>query len=470
MLIVLKIKNRSVCQADKINFTSMITIKLFCSLLFIMSFVQVKSQTPDQAPYANQSVLKLSRALSKDIMELNGVPFMQPLVEAINSTSNARFINNAHIPTSVEAPYFKVSLNGMFGFVNESMRTYKPSLPSEPFDPLKILDPSVMQIDIKIVDGKQVGSIKYLDTAKLYHYLLKTIIYDAERSGDLTLPKEAATILGRSNQVIEFYKPDGSSALLPATYRRLDSINQILTSFGLPVLSDTLTNGITSVFGQLPGYFTLPPGGDYSSLFAGVPQIEIGSWFGTELLVRFIPPVKMSEEIGKFSFYGIGLKHSISQYFNDPNFDLAVQAVYQVTKLTNSVGVTNAQLEANANIYNFNIQASKKIEDYFDIYGGLSYDNTNINTVFTYFLGKEIQGQVGLLKQIKDDKGNNIDFVKDKDYPGDLEPQTAKIDLKSNAVKFTLGFKKEINDFTFFADYNFSKFNIFSFGVQYLIK
>ncbi len=344
------------------------------------------------------------------------------------------------------------------------MQSYKPNLPLEQFDGGKLLN----YIQIDEINGQP--GIKSLDTARLFHYLLKTILFDAVNSKDLVVPTEAATILGRSNQNINFTKPDGTSALLPATYRRIDSINNALTAIGLPPLSDSLTNNITNVFSLLPSYFTLPPGGDYSSIFAGVPQIEIGSLYGTELLIRFIPPIKMSEEIGKFSFYGFGLKHSISQYFDDPEFDMAVQGVYQTTELTNQVGVTNAELKANATMLNFNLQASKRFEDWFDVYTGFSYDQIEIDTRFTYFLAKEIQGQVGLLKPIKDSEGNNIDFIVADGFPGDTSPQVASLLLNSNNFKWTIGMRKEIGDFAVFADYNVANFNIFSFGVQYTIN
>jgi hypothetical protein len=437
---------------------------IFLTINLFSTNISLKAQTPEEAPNANQTVLYLSRALSKDLFELNGVPFMQPLVEAINSTSNARFVNTAYIPKEVEKAYIKVSLNGMFGLVNNSMQSYKPNLPLEQFDGGKLLN----YIQIDEINGQP--GIKSLDTARLFHYLLKTILFDAVNSKDLVVPTEAATILGRSNQNINFTKPDGTSALLPATYRRIDSINNALTAIGLPPLSDSLTNNITNVFSLLPSYFTLPPGGDYSSIFAGVPQIEIGSLYGTELLIRFIPPIKMSEEIGKFSFYGFGLKHSISQYFDDPEFDMAVQGVYQTTELTNQVGVTNAELKANATMLNFNLQASKRFEDWFDVYTGFSYDQIEIDTRFTYFLAKEIQGQVGLLKPIKDSEGNNIDFIVADGFPGDTSPQVASLLLNSNNFKWTIGMRKEIGDFAVFADYNVANFNIFSFGVQYTIN
>jgi len=444
-------------------------------LIAIFNTNQTISQTPDEAPYANQTVLQLSRALGKDIFDLNGVPFMQPLVEAMNSTSNARFVNSAFIPKQVDKAYFKISLNGMFGVVNDNLRTYTPQFPTEAFNPTVLLDPSMIKIDSKIVDEKLVSNITFIDSARLYHYLLKTVLYDAIKIGDLKVPNESATILGKTNGKIEFKDKNGNSVLIPSLNRRLDSVNKALGKLGLPPLSDTLANSLNSIFNALPSIFSLPPGGDYSSLFAGVPQIEIGSYYGTELLLRFIPPIKMSEEIGKFSFYGMGLKHSISQYIDDPDFDMAVQAVYQTTQLTNSVGVTNAELKANANMVNFNIQASKKIKDWFDFYTGLSYDHFNINTRFTYFLASEIQGQVGLRKPVYGDP-NDLNLITGWEtdpangYPGDTEPQVAEINLKSNAIKFTFGVKKQLGDFAIFADYNFSNFNIFSAGVQYIIN
>lgn len=456
----------------KIHLQHIITLKVKHILLLIIFLtinlfstnISLKAQTPDEAPNANQTVLYLSRALSKDIFDLNGVPFMQPLVEAINSTSNARFVNTAYIPKEVEKAYFKISLNGMFGLVNNSMRTYKPQFPTEEFRFDTLLARNFIQFDF--INQK----ILSIDSARLYHYLLKTVLYDAIKVGELKVPNESATILGRNSGNITFKDESGNSVLVPSLTRRLDSVNTLLDTLGFSPLSDTLVNSLSGVFNALPSYFSLPPGGDYSSIFAGVPQIEIGSLYGTELLIRFIPPIKMSEEIGKFSFYGFGLKHSISQYFDDPEFDMAVQGVYQTTELTNQVGVTNAELKANATMLNFNLQASKRFEDWFDVYTGFSYDQIEIDTRFTYFLSKEIQGQVGLLQPVKDSQGNNIDFIVADGFPGDTSPQVASLLLNSNNFKWTIGMRKEIGDFAVFADYNVANFNIFSFGVQYTIN
>ena len=231
------------------------------------------------------------------------------------------------------------------------------------------------------------------------------------------------------------------------------------------------------IIGQFPYYFTLPPGNNMNSIFASIPQLEIGSLFGTEALIRFIPPVNMGSNIGKFAFWGIGLKHSISQYFNktdrieDRTFDMSIQAVYQGTRLTNSVGVTNAEMSADASFWDFNLQFSKSFYDFLplipgivDIYSGFSYEMVTIKSQYKYYLPVEVQWQLGLMKL--DSASNQI--VKDPPlYPGDQEPQTANLQLKDNNFKAIFGINKHIGNFSIFFDYNFSKFSIFTGGIAY---
>jgi hypothetical protein len=161
---------------------------------------------------------------------------------------------------------------------------------------------------------------------------------------------------------------------------------------------------------QVPSFFTLPAGGNINTIVAGVPQIEIGSLYGTELLIRVVPPLDLGKYIGKFAFGGFGIKHSISQYFTEyietsegeifeySPFDLAIQIVYQGTDLQNKVGVTQSDLKANAQIWNANINISKSFENIIDLYGGLSYDYIDIDARFKYYLPVETQMQLGLLR------------------------------------------------------------------------
>ena len=100
----------------------------------------------------------------------------------------------------------------------------------------------------------------------------------------------------------------------------LDSLVKEDLIFGY--LPKGLQDTILTTISQFPTNFTLPQGGNINTMIAGVPQIEIGSLWGTELLIRFIPPVNLGENIGDFAFWGLGLKHSITQYFENPPLEI----------------------------------------------------------------------------------------------------------------------------------------------------
>jgi hypothetical protein len=218
---------------------------------------------------------------------------------------------------------------------------------------------------------------------------------------------------------------------------------------------------IDSTIGQFPEQFPLPPGGNISTIAAGVPQFEIGSWMGTEALIRFIPPVDLGSNIGKFSFWGFGLKHSISQYFlKDPNapaeersFDLAVQAVYQGTHLTNTIGLTEAQLTSNSTMWDINLQASKSFAGILDVYTGFSLEFININAQYKFTLPRSVQYALHMIPNPDSD-------------PVDTVAQIANIKLKDTNFKWIIGAAKQFGIFNIFIDYNISKFNIFTGGVE----
>lgn len=418
---------------------------------------------------ANQYTIDLARAFSKDLFDANGVPYLSPMVETVNATSNARFFNQAYIPTKVDKPYFKFGIHMMTGFVDNSKKSYHPTLPNEKFDINVITSGKYGTVDI--INQK----VNIKDTAGLISYLFKNILYDGLQQNKFNIPNEASTILG------------GDTTQLHLDNQAIQDLVKQHPIYGfLPkALQDTLLNALKDV----PGFYTLPAGGNMSTIFAGVPQLEIGSFFGTEALIRFIPEVDLGKYIGKFSFWGIGLKHSISQYFyeeqtavenpekpwersNPAPFDLSVQAAYQRTNLKNKVGVTNSNLEAHANILNFNINASKSIPDWFDIYAGLSYDIINIEADFTYYLPVETQSHLGLLRRELIDPNNpnggyKILGPEPPEYPGDTEPQTTTVSLEDKSLKFAFGISKQIGPIAVFIDYGFSKFNILSGGIEY---
>jgi len=456
--------------------------KLLVIVLSIFAFSNLYSQDDCNCPNANRSSVELTRSISKDIFDLNGVPFMQPLVQAINATSNARFFTTAEVPVKVESPYFRVSLNGMFGSVTDDMRSYVPQLPQEKFEVVKVL-PFVSTTSNTTTQKLEISK---LDTLNLVRYLFKSIVYDGINGtndgtgitkGSLKTPERAATVLGKSDAVFELPQ----NTMQSIAKNRVDFLNSDPSlralSGGNDIINKALQDTINNILAKLPGVFTLPPGGDYRFLAAGVPQLEIGSWYGTEALIRFVPKVNLGTNIGDFAFYGFGLKHNINQYLSNPKeINIAVQAVYQYTDLENSVGVTNSKLKATGNIYNFNVQVSKSIDGWFDIYTGLGYDYLDIDSKFTYTLSQETMVSLGLIQY-----NTNWDlpptdpnyepkpakFPASPGYPGDTRPQTTSLSLQESSFKFILGLRKDIGNFAVFFDSNFSKFTVFSGGISY---
>ncbi|MEI6090558.1 MAG: DUF6588 family protein [bacterium] len=397
-----------------------------------------------QAQQADAKTIQLARVFSKDLFEYNGVAYARPLPIITNASTNAGFFSDAYVPAKVNKPYFKIKLNGMMGFVNDDLKSFTTKIPMKAYSPTDML--SYVKLSY---EG---GQLKYniTDTVGLFEYLLLNLIYDGVNSGSLDLPKTGATALG-SKEVEYIYLPSDTMVSL---FKR-----HALYS----LLPEGARDTVAGLLKQFPTSFPMTSGSNISTLLLGVPQIEIGSLFGTELLLRLIPPLDLGKTFGKFSFWGVGLKHSISQYFNrgrrDRLFDMAIQGVYQGTNLQNTIGITGAQLTADASIYNINLHLSKELNDWFTVYSGISWESININMQYVYYLPVELQRQLGLLEAGKD--------YPTPGYPGDQEPSTVKMKLIEEQVKWTAGCKFDFNDFGICLDYSVSKFNILSLGMEY---
>jgi len=85
---------------------------------------------------------------------------------------------------------------------------------------------------------------------------------------------------------------------------------------------------------------------DISTIFFLTPQATIGSLLGTELTIRYLPEVPL-EDVGKLSWFGIGVTHNISQYFSFP-FNISASYMYQTMtlKASDQEFAVNADLKA----------------------------------------------------------------------------------------------------------------------------
>jgi uncharacterized protein DUF6588 len=414
--------------------------------LFCIGVISGKAQ--EQGERASETTITITRMFAKDLFEGNGVPYLQPLVNAINATSNTGFYNTAFIPKQ-DSFYLKFSVHGMMGVVPDKYKTYKPNIPSEPMDLGRLGDYGKLDL----VNG----TYDITDTAGLVYYAFQTVIYDGISQGRLSgIPDYAATILGES------IPGEGEIKLDPDELIALVRENPIYA-----FLPEESRKELEEIIKEMPAKFTLPPGANITTMFAAVPQIEIGSFMGTELLLRYIPRVYMGENIGNFSFWAFGLKHSISQYIPDPYLDIAIQGVYQGTALDNKVGVTEAQLNADGTIFHFNLQFSKEFEGIIDVYGGFAFETISIDSKYEYYLPIEVQGQLNMVRTVYHDDGTREYMIDPPDFPGDTELQYSTVTVNDNSFKGTLGVAKSFGGLRIFMDYNIRDYHIFQGGLQY---
>lgn len=135
-----------------------------------------------------------------------------------------------------------------------------------------------------------------------------------------------------------------------------------------------------SVTGDGGTEFVFPGGFDLSSFTIGVPQITVGSLAGTEASARWIAFDTGDSEIGNVSLFGIGLRHSLSQYLVVPPLDLAAGVYYQKLKVGDDL--------IDAKAFSVGVQGSRSF-GMLAPYAGLSFDTFAMNADYTATVGSE---------------------------------------------------------------------------------
>jgi hypothetical protein len=142
-----------------------------------------------------------------------------------------------------------------------------------------------------------------------------------------------------------------------------------------PVEAPTVVGSGQSVIAPGPGgtTYAFPGGFDLKSLTIGVPQITVGGFRGTELVGRWFSVNSGDAEIGDVSFWGLGVRHSISQYFPEAPVDLAVGVFYQKFDLGTDL--------VNAKTFSAGVQGSKGF-GLLTPYAGLSLDTVSMDVSY----------------------------------------------------------------------------------------
>lgn len=399
---------------------------IFFSLL---SFRTVQAQLAVDSRALSADIVRI---ISKDLFDMNSLPFTQPMVETFNAASNAGMYGTAPVPAA-DTFYIRVGIAAMAGLVSESRRSYQPGIPTEPTEN-EVADAFALLIANKI----------------------KEIFKRGVEEDSIRIPGRSGTILG--NRAAEFHL---NNDYLRREIRKDTLYRQaILLGLDSTIIDDALAG--------LPAVLSLPAGADISAILALVPQVEIGALYGTELLLRFIPPITLDTNIGRFSFFGAGLRHNVSRYLTR-QVDLTLLVGFQHMSLTNNVGVTNARLEANGSTFSSAIRAGKRFGP-LSLYGGAGLQLSEIAITYRYTLPRQIQAQLQLITPIDlngDGRIEDDEYVPDPEngFPGDTKPQTSRIRITDAAATLTFGAVCALGPVNIFADFNLGSFSILSGGI-----
>ena len=129
----------------------------------------------------------------------------------------------------------------------------------------------------------------------------------------------------------------------------------------------------TTVAGTASTQYTFPGGVDLGSLSLVVPQITIGAVKGTEAYVRWLAAGTNEPELGTVKTWGIGARHSVSQYFGGP-IDVAAAVFYQTLSAETDL--------LDVSTFSIGAQASTDLLPFLRALGALSYDSVGMSTSY----------------------------------------------------------------------------------------
>lgn len=205
---------------------------------------------------------------------------------------------------------------------------------------------------------------------------------------------------------------------LPAGYTSLKADDKTATIFG--------DQG--GIYAGPGGIIAYPNGINEQQIPILFPQATI-SYAGTELLFRYVPLKISSRDVNLF---GIGLKHSLSQYISEPAFDVALQVMYNNFNIQNLV---------KSNHMAFSGQVSRAF-GLFTAYSGLQYESSTLK--FEYDIKGDPSSGNPMLRQ---------DRKASAEVTGD------------NHLRFTLGGALKLAFIVLNADFSLGSQNVGSAGL-----
>lgn len=158
-----------------------------------------------------------------------------------------------------------------------------------------------------------------------------------------------------------------------------------------------------------------------------VPQLRVGSLYGTEAILRFITVPAMGEnKFPVITLWGVGVRHSLSQYIPSSPLDIAAGAFYNSFTMGDIISFKGVALSAHA---------SKSISILI-LYGGVAWESSKMNLKYT--------------------------------STDPTQPPGVDINLTgANDFRFTLGVGLKLGFLKIFADANFGSVTNYSGGIGF---
>jgi len=128
-----------------------------------------------------------------------------------------------------------------------------------------------------------------------------------------------------------------------------------------------IVEGQSSLAQIYPGGFNL------DGFEIAVPELSIGSVFGTRVIIRYIGLDLGDSEFGEFKYIGYGAQHSISQWLPLLPVDIAAGIFLQSFEIGDNV--------VKASATHFNVTASKQFA-ILQPYVGLGYDSLDLDAMY----------------------------------------------------------------------------------------
>ncbi len=208
------------------------------------------------------------------------------------------------------------------------------------------------------------------------------------------------------------------------------------------------------------------PGGIKDSLpVRAVPapsiQLSVGLPLGSEVNLRFLPKIK-DPNGGFINLIGIGVKHSITQYFPKPkdkngkkekrHFNVAVHAAYQ--HLAAGYNDPNSDKGVHLDLSTISLQGIASLDyKFISLYGALGFSKG--------FTSLKVLGSYSFPYEVVDNNGNfiRIDNVTVHD--------PLKLNYGLNGMKAKAGIKLKLFFLQIYADYTLQEFPVATAGIGF---